>query len=66
MNNFEQGHLFADRYTVLRQVHTDAMGVSYEVEDVESGARCVLKIVQADIGDSAVAREQLEREAFVD
>ncbi|MCA9660479.1 MAG: serine/threonine protein kinase, partial [Myxococcales bacterium] len=59
----EPAPLQLGRYRVVRRIGEGGMGRVYEVEDLELGRRCALKVLQPELHANAEAVERFLREA---
>lgn len=57
------GSVFAQRYRVVRELAAGSMGMVYEVEHVETGRACALKVMLPGTSRSADLRQRFETEA---
>ena len=60
---FATGDILDDRYRLLRQVGSGAMGVVYEAEHLHMQRRVAVKVLRGDIAQEAVAVQRLQQEA---
>ncbi|MEZ4229446.1 MAG: protein kinase [Polyangiaceae bacterium] len=57
------GSVFAQRYRVVRELAAGSMGMLYEVEHLETGRACALKVMLPGTSRSADLRQRFETEA---
>jgi len=61
-NAFDEGHVVAGRYRIVRFIARGGMGEVYEAEDLELGGPVALKTIRPEVAEDEIAVERFRRE----